>query len=168
MNVDGLLFTEERAHPGSLSSFIQESCPQLPQLGQVDAAKHWEVESCTMQFPHLIILITNFPGSKGINSQIRNTKLNLSSHRKVVSRAEFCSQTNRSNGGWTHKKGPRIWTEFKASAGSMSQEKPVCGRKGQEKPLQSNPDQRALPCWQIWLYKRQPLSLQSSGFWSCL
>lgn len=110
-----------------------------------------------MQFPHFIILITNFPASKGINSQIPNTKPNLS-YRKAVSKAEFCSQINHSNGRWTHKKGPSIWTEFKGSAGSVSQEIPVRGRKGQEKPLQSDPDQSALPCWQIWLHKGQPLS----------
>lgn len=49
-----------------------------------------------MLFPCLKILIINFPGSKKkrkkrkkINSEMPNTKLNLSSHRKVVNKDEF-------------------------------------------------------------------------------
>lgn len=73
-------------------------------------------------------------------------QLNLFSLGKVVSKAEFCSQIDHSNGRCSHKKGPRTGPEFKGSAGSTSQEMSVCGKKGQEKPLQSDPDQRALPC----------------------
>jgi len=99
MDVDGLLCTEERGHPGSPSSFTKESHPQLPQLGQMDTAEHWYIQSCTMPFPHLIIFIINVPGSKGISSEIAITKLNFASYRQVVSKAEFCFQMNHSNRG---------------------------------------------------------------------
>lgn len=135
-----------------------DSCPQLT---------HRWVEGCTAQFPHLIFLNKFFPVSKGISSQITNTKLNSSFHSKFISKDEFCSQINHWNTGWIHKKTLRIWIEFKGLAGYVSQEMLECGREGQEKPLQKIQIKELSLADKSGCKKDSP-SLRSSGFWSCL
>lgn len=91
LDVDGHTVTEVPGPP----SFTSESCSQLPQK-QVTWGLHDTV--CT-----LIFLNKFFPVCKGINSQIPNTKLNSSSHRKFVSKDEFCSQINH----WEYRMNPQ-------------------------------------------------------------
>lgn len=116
---------------------------------------------------HLIFLNKFFPVSKGISSQITNTKLNSSFHSKFISKDEFCSQINHWNTGWIHKKTLRIWIEFKGLAGYVSQEMLECGREGQEKPLQKIQIKELSLADKSGCKKDSP-SLRSSGFWSCL
>lgn len=119
------------------------------------------------QFPRLVFLNKFLLVSKGINRLIPNAKPNSSSHKKFVSKDEFCSQINHWSTGWTHKKTLRIWIEFKGLAGYVSPGMPVCGRKGQEKPLQKIQIKELSLADKSGCIKDSP-SLQSSGFWRYL